>query len=326
MVATIGLALGTGLLALTARSVDLESVQEHLAALDPRALVPLLVIALVQLPLRPWRWASAFPPRSVGFRTCFEALAIGNLVNYLVPGRGGDLLRCLMVRRRSPETPASLALGTLGVEKLLDGMALVAVLGLSGLVLPLPGWLGRLTVTAAAIFVLALLGFMVLRARVAPLTSWLRARASGGPAARVAHRVADVLSQFVTGLDAIGSGRRVAWMAFQTVMIVASEAAMVWLIAHAAGVELSGPEAAIMVAVLGLGFMLPAAPGFIGTYEALGVATLALFGVASAPAAAVTLVAHGWSFAWTAIVGVVGLAMGGLSLGDLIRSRRPREF
>ncbi len=326
MVSVVGLTLGAGLLALLARSVDFEAVRDQLDALDTRALAPLLVIALVQLPLRPWRWASAFPPGSVGFRICFETLAIGNLVNYLVPGRGGDVLRCLLVRRRSPTTPASLALGTLGVEKELDGMALVAVLGLSGLVLPLPSWLGRLTAVAAAIFIAVLVVFMVLRARAEPLTLWLRARPSSGHTARLAHRIADVLGQFVAGLDAIGSGRRVAWMALQTALIVASEAAMVWLIAHAVGVDLSGPQAAILVAVLGLGFMLPAAPGFIGTYEALGVATLALFGVAIGPATAVTLVAHAWSLAWTAVVGVAGLAMGGLSLGEVIRSRRRGEL
>ena len=69
--------LGATLLTWVLTRVDLPAVGDSLRRLTPRDLVPVLLIAVVQLPLRPWRWAVSFPAsHPVGFRACFETLAI----------------------------------------------------------------------------------------------------------------------------------------------------------------------------------------------------------------------------------------------------------
>ena len=62
----------------------------------------------------------------------------------------------------------------------------------------------------------------------------------------------------------------VAWFAW---------AAGAILVAHAVGIELTIVDAIFVTAAINLGVAIPSSPGFVGTYQWLGVSALALFGV-----------------------------------------------
>ena len=62
-----------------------------------------------------------------------------------------------------------------------------------------------------------------------------------------------------------------------------------WLVARSLGIELSLVEAVFVTAVINLGVAIPSSPGFIGTYQWLGVSALALFGVPTEEALAFSI-------------------------------------
>ena len=68
---------------------------------------------------------------------------------------------------------------------------------------------------------------------------------------------------------------------------------------------LPAKSAVVVSAVLGLGLMIPAAPGGLGTYELSGVAALQLVNVDSGPALALTLAIHAWVFVTNTALGLV---------------------
>jgi uncharacterized membrane protein YbhN (UPF0104 family) len=104
-------------------------------------------------------------------------------------------------------------------------------------------------------------------------------------------------------------------------MVWTCEAALIWKLAAALQIPLSLPAAAVVSAVLGLGLMIPAAPGSIGMYEFFSVAVLRLFGIESGRALALTLLMHTWSFVVVTGLGLAGLWISGINFSQLIRGR-----
>jgi uncharacterized membrane protein YbhN (UPF0104 family) len=70
------------------------------------------------------------------------------------------------------------------------------------------------------------------------------------------------------------------------------EAAMYFTIAFGFGLQLGYPAYMLTTAVANLGAMVPAAPGYVGTFDYGALASLRLFDASPAPAAAYVLVLH----------------------------------
>ena len=101
-------------------------------------------------------------------------------------------------------------------------------------------------------------------------------------------------------------------------MIWIADAVGIWGLAWALDVSVSIPGAGMVSAVVGLGLMIPAGPGFIGTYEAFSVAALRLLGVEFTSAMALTLLMHAWSLTAAMILGAGGLGLCGINFAWLV--------
>jgi len=77
-----------------------------------------------------------------------------------------------------------------------------------------------------------------------------------------------------------------------------------FLLFEALDLELSFWAALIIQTVIGLGVILPAAPGYVGNFEYFTVLGLALFGIAQEPAFAYALLAHVCEFIPVIVVGL----------------------
>ena len=83
-------------------------------------------------------------------------------------------------------------------------------------------------------------------------------------------------------------------------------------VARAVGVELSVVEAIFLTAVINLGVAIPSSPGFIGTYQWLGVTALAHFDVGPVQALAFAILMHAVWYVPTTVVGGALLVRRGL--------------
>jgi len=78
-------------------------------------------------------------------------------------------------------------------------------------------------------------------------------------------------------------------------------------------------DAMFVAAVMNLGVAIPSSPGFVGTYEWLGVASLGLLGIASEEALAFSILLHACWYVPTTLAGGVALGVRGFA-----RVRRAR--
>lgn len=151
--AVVGVLIGLGCLAILLKQVDLKQAWNALGRLNsPYLLVPVAVF-FVNLPLRAWRWQLIFPASwRPSLAACLTVLGIGNMANFLLPGRAGDVARCVLVGGSGSLTDSSRTLATLAVEKVLDGLALVGMVLFSAWALHPPQWVLELIRVAIVIF------------------------------------------------------------------------------------------------------------------------------------------------------------------------------
>jgi len=316
--AVVGTLIGLGCIAILLRQVDLKQSWNALGRLNgPFMLVPLAVFFL-NLPLRAWRWQLIFPTSSrPTFGACLTVLGIGNMANFLLPARAGDLARCVLVGNAGSLAESSRTLATLAVEKVLDGLALVGLVLFAVWALHPPHWVLNLVRLAALIFGSTLVLLVVLRYHTRTLIEYVRRFFRYVHLASLENKFDGLLTSFADGLGAVGSAERLFGLFLLTAAIWTTDAGVIWALAMALGLAVSLKAALIASAVLGLGLMIPAAPGGLGTYELFGTEAFKLVGIASSSALALTVVIHAWVFVANVAAGILLLGVKGISLAQL---------
>jgi len=212
--------------------------------LDPPALGKLcaaLGLYAVATVLRAERWHRILRRSELdrGRGESYRLTLVGYMGNNTLPARAGDLMRVVLLRAARRAT-----LGTVVAERLLD----VAALGLVFLVVVLDRGLsfGPLPYLAAAgaAAVVAAAGLW----RVAPkVRAWVRP---------VAGATRDLVSPHGAGLFGLSLA---VWVA---------EASVYLAVGSAVGVHLGATGALYVMALTNLSALIPAAPGYVGTFDA----------------------------------------------------------
>jgi uncharacterized protein (TIRG00374 family) len=300
----LGFAFSALFLWLALRHVDVWQIWTCLRSLELRYLLLPVGMTLLNYMLRSWRWQRIFPANArPGFSACFQTLAVGNALNNFVPGRGGDVARCVLITRKTSLAGCTLALATLGVEKILDLLAVLAIILLSIRTLAPPQWLVQLEIAAAVMLGSALVAVIALRYRA----EWLLERVERALRATgfqgLAEKTGMVGRAFADGLNVVASPRDMAALLAITAATWATEAGLVCSLALALRVPFTLSGGVMVCAVIGLALMIPAAPGALGTYEFFSSAAIALTGVSAGTALALTVVLHAWVLLATSITG-----------------------
>ena len=314
----LGLLIGLGCTALLLRQVDLKQSWNALGRLNgPYLLIPLAMFC-INLPLRAWRWQLIFPQSSrPGLRACLMTLGIGNMANFLLPGRAGDLARCVLLDRDASLHSSSRTLATLAVEKVLDGLALIGMVLLSVAFLHLPPWVVVLLRVALLIFGGTLILLIALRYHTQALIRIVRGFFGAIHLSSLETRFDGLMTSFAEGLSAVSSALRIMVLLLITATIWATEAILVWGLAASMSLGATLKASIVASAILGLGLMIPAAPGGLGTYELFGTEAFKLTGMAASSALALTVTIHAWVFVTNVAAGMCFLLAKGVSLRQL---------
>jgi hypothetical protein len=257
--------------------VPLEEVWRSVQQADWRAVLLAVLLFVLTTLAKTWRWQLFFPARRVKFVSCFAALIVGQVVNFLLPARLGEVARIYILRRREGER-AALALGTIGAEKIVELAALCILMVLVAPFVPWPAWLRdpSLRVTAFVLGALMVLSIgFVQQERLRAVWSWLARKLAGAHSERIAQ-------QFDLTLIGFAPLRQ-----FQSLWPIALWSLAIWclmiatnyVLCFAFGIEPSWLMATVLLLVLQVGVSVPSTPGKIGVFQYLAALTLSLFGV-----------------------------------------------
>jgi glycosyltransferase 2 family protein len=263
-------------------------------------LVPGVAVWFVGLFVRTWRWHYLLRPlKKISTWKMFPVVAIGYMGNNIYPARAGEVLRAYVLRKREG-VPISASLATIIVERIFDGVVMLAFVFLNlGQLTNLTqqsGFLGdirTLAIIGAAVFIGALVVFLL--AAMFPrnaerITRWLVVRLLP---ARLREKTLSIAFKFLDGLESLRNPQTALMIFLTSVVIWLFETLKYWFVTHAfPGLEVSFFALMLMNGIVNLATTLPSAPGYIGTFDAPGIAVLTAYGVGVELATAYTLVLH----------------------------------
>src|SRR4051812_46593646 len=126
----VGLGSAFVFLALALYRVPLADVRAALVSANPLWLAATILVYAINLSLRSWRWQiilRAVEP--LPYLTVLRALVVGYGMNVVMPVRLGELFRAEFCKKDFG-LPRSWALTSIVIERLFDGLTVVACLGI----------------------------------------------------------------------------------------------------------------------------------------------------------------------------------------------------
>jgi glycosyltransferase 2 family protein len=296
-------------------------------------ILPGVAVYFVGLWARAWRWHYLLKPiKAIPTRVMFPITCIGYMGNNIYPARAGEVLRAVILKRKEA-VPISASLATIIVERIFDGVVMLAFvfvnLGQLARLTSVSVLVGKWQVTiqdlalwGSGAFFGALLIFLL--AAIFPLASakaghWLTLHLLPH---RVHDKVNGVMDRFLDGLASLRSPANVLMVFLTSVVIWLLETVKYWFVLHAFGLEgqVSFFTLMLMNGVVNLATTIPAAPGYIGTFDAPGIAVLAASGVDNALATGYTVVLHIALWVPVTFLGAYYLAREGIKWSDSLRT------
>ena len=316
----LGFALSMVLLYLALRGLQLNLVWLALRHADYTWLIPGIVVYFVGLGVRAWRWHYLLRPiKSVSTARLFPITAIGYMGNNIYPVRAGELLRVYLLRRMEA-VPISASLATILAERAFDGLVMLGFVFLnlselegmtasSGVV----GSIRAVAVLGAVIFLLVTLAFLLM-ALFPALTLRVVAQLVRVLPSGAAAKVSGFFERFLQGLAFMRSPLDLLMVLLTSVVIWLLETGKYWFVMHAFQFRVSFFALMLMIGVVNLATTIPSAPGYIGTFDAPGIAVLQAYGVPANTAAGYTLVLHAALWLPVTLLGLYYMARHSLNL------------
>jgi uncharacterized protein (TIRG00374 family) len=296
-------------------------------------LLPGVAIYFVGVWVRAWRWHYLLRPvQKIPTRLMFPVTCIGYMGNNIYPARAGEVLRAVILKRRRG-VPVSASLATIIVERIFDGVVMLAFVfvnlpELAGLATADSGFVGNLrdlALVGVAIFFgffLLFLGAALLPQQTARLSQWFIRHLLP---ARWRDQVAGMVDRFLEGLAFLRSPFTVFMVLLTSVAIWLLETGKYWFVMHAFDFRVGFFALMLMNGVVNLATTIPSAPGYIGTFDTPGIAVLQAYGVDQATAAGYTLVLHVALWLPITALGAFYLAREGIRWSDSLRAEAREE-
>jgi uncharacterized protein (TIRG00374 family) len=233
------------------------------------------------------------------------------MANNILPFRAGELIRSYTAARLAPAR-FSTVISSVAVERIFDGLTVVALLAFALLGSDLPSSvaiggtsIAQLARIAGIMGVVALLAAILVVA--APITAERLVRRVL-PHTHVADRIVDLIEGIRQGLGVLRSPARLAGVVLWSLVLWLVNALAFYIGFDAFDIPVSYAGALMLQGLLVFGISVPSTPGFFGPFEAVIVAVLALYGVSSSLAFSYAISFHVTTFVPITLLGLWSMA------------------
>jgi len=331
----LGFAVTIALLWYVLRGIPIHDVASTLRAANLPLFLLSSVVATAVFPLRALRWRPILAPVApdLPFGMLWPPVAIGFMINNVVPARAGELARAYALTRETgtpaaaargiPRVPFSGALASLAVDRLFDAVVVMSLALLAMFAPEFPGGAriaGQPAVRWAAVGVIGMAALTAILYAIvffpAPLIGACAAMVRRiGP--RAEARVREALTQFSVGLSVLRNPARFARILAWAIAFWLTNAFSFWIGFQAVGIHVPWTAALFLQAVIAVGVAAPAAPGFFGIFEFVATAGLGVYGVPPELAVSWAIGYHILSFIPITVIGAWYFAKVGMHLSDV---------
>ncbi|HEX6243813.1 MAG TPA: lysylphosphatidylglycerol synthase transmembrane domain-containing protein [Polyangiales bacterium] len=292
-------------------------------------LATLLLFVLTVLRATRWRFLIA-PVRRLPLREVILVNWVGFFAIFALPLRLGEFVRPALSKLRAG-IPISAGLGTVAVERVLDGAitslcvawvlwSMPRIETTDGIARLVPYYAGTVLLAFSAAM-LALGAFLWQRTLAVKLTERVFKFFSPDLGTLLARKVDSVAD----GIRSIGDPKLALGFLAETLLYWGTNACYMWVLGKACGIpgfELS--HAVAVMGVLALGILLPSGPGLFGNFQVSASAALKLYfpaALVGAQGSVFVFLLYASNALMMIAIGVIPLMRMHLRLGDLIAPR-----
>lgn len=282
---------------------------------------------------RAWRWNNLLRPMGVSLPTgkLLAISSVGFMAILALPARLGEFVRPALLRQKG-KVSASAVLGTVAVERIVDGLVVsLLVFGCSlAIHLSHPAvekpWMMPMAYISLAVF-LAATTFLAFALRWPRLTTrfavkmTLLDRLAPSLAAKIEQKLYDLIRGFLVLKD----WSNLVWFCVWSVVYWTANGLSMWVLARGMGLDLSLVGAFATMGIIAVGISLPNSPGLVGQFHWLTTLGLSLYvsdEIAHTTGLAYAIVLHGIQVLWYVGVGALAMFTSHVSFADVLASRR----
>ena len=304
-----GVVVSVGTLALLVLLVDRGELWDALRTANYLYLAPAIALYFVGQWFRALRWQYLLSPIArISAGRLYPVIIIGYMANNVLPARLGELVRAVYLARREREVSIPASIATLSVERLYDGLTLLALGAVAAPILLAAGLFSDASLayrSTAIVLMVGVVGSFVAALAILTALSCSRRTLNGFLALtellppRFRSRAADVVVSFVEGLGALNSPTKHAILFAGSLPVWLAEAGVYLIVAYSFSLDAYFESfwflalAVVLVTVTSnLITAIPASIGGIGAFEVVAQQTLVGLAVGAATAASYSVAVH----------------------------------
>lgn len=326
----VGIFISLFFMVLLFRKIDFRQLLVALRTVDYLYIILAVVLTFISYFLRAVRWKYLLiSEKTIPLSSLYPATIIGYMANNLLPARLGEFVRAyILAEREALQTPAVFA--SLVIDRLFDGFTVLLILLITLFSLKMPPGMEdaglALKAGGVAMFLLycAVLVFLfLLKLQTMRTLACVEFMLKPFPQ-KFSGRLIPMLGSFIAGIRMSSRGGHITAVILSSFCIWFFCILPVDMVLKAFDIHLPISASMFILVLLVFAVMVPASPGFIGTYHYACFKGLSVFGVAESKAVSVALVMHGISFFPVIVAGFYYLWRSKLSFNDLQRTDMPR--
>jgi uncharacterized protein (TIRG00374 family) len=326
----LGIAVSLFFMALLFNKIDVRLLNSALRSADYRYVLLAICFTFISYFLRAVRWRYLLISRKfIPLSSLYPATIIGYMANNLLPARLGEFVRAYtLAQREQLETPAVFA--SLVIDRLFDGFTVLLLLLITLFTLRLPVGMedaaGALKAGGSIMFLLycgVVLFLYLLKRQTMRTLSSVGYMLKPFPK-RFSDKLIPLLGSFIEGIRLSSRGGHVAALLATSAGIWLFCLLPVTMTLHAFNIHLPVTVSLFILILLVFAVMVPASPGYIGTYHYACYKGLSMFGIPETTSVSIALIIHGTGFFPVIFAGLYYLWKNKLSLNELQRAEKAR--
>lgn len=323
----LGLIISTIFLFFALRGLDFSEIWSALKSANYFWLIPAVLIYFIGLWLRAVRWRIFLHPiKALRIGKLFAVTAIGYMGNNIYPARLGELIRAYVLKRED-NIPVSTSLATIIIERVFDSIVMLGFILLNLSVInemshsieirqtidTVSIWGTVIFFTTFFVFILSAIFPEKISRLYKTILGWLLPE-------KINSKFQGIVDKFFSGIQALASPLNTIYALLLTIIIWLIETGFYWFVMRSFPFQVSFGTLMLMNGFLNIFTIIPSSPGYIGTFDAPGIALLSALGIDQQLSAGYTLLLHATLWLPVTIAGAYFFARKGLKWDEAIES------
>ena len=308
---------------LAVRGIDFSELKRSFFGVSMGFVLLSVLLNLFSCWVRAIRWQYLLMPiKKVSLHNVFSALMIGFMINNVLPFRLGEFVRGYALKQ-SDNISFSASIGTVVVERIIDVLTLLVIFAVILFLFPFPEW-----VKSGGILVGAIVGVSIfILYLLVKKTEWalkIISRIFGLFSEKLSIQIVRIARSFIEGVSFLHSAKSYFIISllsvFTWVIYIYVMYAMFFAVHFDSIYQLDTLGATVVMVFTSFAIMIPAAPGYVGTFHEIAKQSLMLLHVDKEPALGFAIIFHACHYLSITGIGFIYFLNNRIKLKDALLS------